>query len=63
MSVSVLSKLEYQTDMEGIEQLEETAKKKTHRNALRPRRNAFEALLKLYEADGKKLGEAEEIKL
>ena len=50
--------LEYQTDMEGIEQLEESEKTKTQKR-LEAEKKRLEALLKLYKADGKKLGEAE----
>lgn len=50
--------LQYQTDMEGIEQLEESEKTKTQKR-LEAEKKRLEALLKLYEADGKKLGEAE----
>lgn len=50
--------LEYQTDMEGIEQLEDSEKIKTQKR-LEAEKKRLEALLKLYEADGKKLGEAE----
>lgn len=50
--------LEYQTDMEGIDQLEDSEKIKTQKR-LEAEKKRLEALLKLYEADGKKLGEAE----
>ena len=50
--------MQYQTDMEGIEQLEESEKTKTQKR-LEAEKKRLEALLKLYEADGKKLGEAE----
>jgi TP901 family phage tail tape measure protein len=50
--------LEYQTDMEGIEQLEESEKTKTQKR-LEAEKKRLEALLKLYEADGKKLADKE----
>ena len=50
--------LEYQTDMEGIEQLEDSEKIKTQKR-LEAEKKRLEALLKLYEADGKKLADKE----
>ena len=50
--------LQYQTDMEGIEQLEESEKTKTQKR-LEAEKKRLEALLKLYEADGKKLADKE----
>ena len=50
--------LEYQTDMEGIEQLETSEKEKT-RMRLEAEKERLKKLLALYEADGKKLNEAE----
>ena len=53
--------LEYETDMEEIEQIETSEKEKT-RLRLEAEKKRLEALLKLYQQDGKKLSE-EEIKL
>ena len=50
--------LEYQTDMEGIEQLETSEKEKT-RMRLEAEKKRLQALLALYQADGKKLAEEE----
>ncbi len=50
--------MEYQTDMEGIEQLETSEKEKT-RMRLEAEKERLKKLLALYEADGKKLNEAE----
>ena len=50
--------LQYQTDMEGIEQIEESEKTKTQKR-LEAEKKRLEALLKLYEADGKKLADKE----
>ena len=50
--------LEYQADMEGIEQLEDSEKIKTQKR-LEAEKKRLEALLKLYEADGKKLADKE----
>ena len=53
--------LQYETEMEGIEQLETSEKEKT-RMRLEAEKKRLTELLKLYQADGKKLA-AEEIKL
>jgi TP901 family phage tail tape measure protein len=53
--------LQYETEMEGIEQLETSEKEKT-RMRLEAEKNRLNALLALYQADGKKLAD-EEIKL
>lgn len=53
--------LEYRTDMEGIEQLETSEKEKT-RMRLEAEKKRLNALLALYQSDGKKLAD-EEIKL
>ena len=50
--------MEYQTEMEGIEQLETSEKEKT-RMRLEAEKERLKKLLALYEADGKKLNEAE----
>ena len=50
--------MEYQTDMEGIEQLETSEKEKT-RMRLEAEKERLKKLLALYEADGKKLNDAE----
>ena len=53
--------LQYETEMEGIEQLETSEKEKT-RMRLEAEKKRLNALLALYQADGKKLAD-EEIKL
>jgi TP901 family phage tail tape measure protein len=53
--------LQYETEMEGIEQLETSEKEKT-RMRLEAEKKRLTELLKLYQADGKKLAD-EEIKL
>lgn len=53
--------LQYETEMEGIEQLETSEKEKT-RMRLEAEKKRLTALLALYQADGKKLAD-EEIKL
>lgn len=53
--------LQYETEMEGIEQLETSEKEKT-RMRLEAEKKRLQALLALYQADGKKLAD-EEIKL
>lgn len=50
--------LEYQTDIEGVEQLEESEKTKTQKR-LEAEKERLKKLLALYEADGKKLNDAE----